>query len=267
MARQVRVTARLSMLLMVVLSAVLVLQPISAGAADCSAEKAAVDELGKNIAKLTDDIKKQQRDLEAAQRDLANDLALIEKTQRTLQGEVPDVQQELRDKGLSDSLKIAAVQVPLSIAIFAAGPEGWGLLGHELTTLIELLEKAHTALEIYDLVREGGEAQDILDELTSDLGSLDATRTFADEHDLPHLSLMLDHEAALAAQMKAFDRDWARIKFAANAIAGDQALLDKLAQQLAAALEALYACLDQPGPVPSPCEGQATNPNGAGVCR
>src|SRR5436309_15399613 len=124
MERRTRITARLSLLLMVVATAALVLQPISAGAADCSAEKAAVDELGKNIAKLTDDIKKQQRDLEAAQRDLANDLTLIEKTQRTLQGEVPEVQQELRDKGLSDALKIAAVQVPHSIAISAAGPEG-----------------------------------------------------------------------------------------------------------------------------------------------
>lgn len=107
----------------------------------------------------------------------------------------------------------------------------------------------------------------MMDELTAELGNLDAAQAFADENGLTQMSLMLEHEANLTAAMKSFDQDWSRFRFAVNAIAGDTALLKTLGIQLAADWTAFYACQDQAGPVPSACEGQATNPNGAGVCR
>ncbi len=262
-----RIAARLSIVLVLLTASLVLLQPISSVAASCANEKAAVDQLGKDIARLTDDLNKQRRELASAQRDLADDLRLIDKSQQVLQGSAERVAQELKDKGLYDAAKTLSIQIALTIAIAAAGPEGWGLLGHTLEVMAEVVEKAHTAYEVYDLIHEGQEAAAVMDELTSGMGSLDAARAYAEENNLTELSLMLDHEEQLAARMKAFDRDWARIKNAAIAIAGDQALLDKFAQQLAAALEALYACLDKPGPVPNACEGRATNPSGAGVCR
>ena len=262
-----RIHQRVSVALVLVLSTVLLLQPISAGAAGCEKEKAAVDELGKNIARLTDDLNRQRAALAAAESALVDDLKLIEKSQQVLQGEADGVSQELKDKGLSNALKSLAIEVALSIALGAIGPEGWGALAHTTEQIAEIAEKAHTAYEVYDLLREGGEASAVMDQLTRSMGSLEDARKYAEENDLPQLSLMLDHEEELAARMKAFDRDWTKLKNAAAAVAGDEALLAKLAKDLAAALEALYACLDKPGPVPSACEGQATNPNGAGVCR
>lgn len=260
-------TARLSVLLVLVLTCVQLLQPVSANAADCTAEKAAVDQLGKDISRLTDDLNRQRNELASAQRDLEHDLKLIDQAEKVLQGEADAVKQELETKGLTAALKTLAVQIALTIAIAAAGPEGYGLLGHTVETVAEVIEKIQTGTEIYDLLREGQEAAGVMDDLVSEMGDLEAAQAYADENDLTELGLMLDHEEALAARVKAFDKDWTRIRNAAIAIAGDEALLDKFAQQLAAALEALYACLDKPGPVPSSCEGQPTNPNGAGVCR
>lgn len=260
-------TARLSVVLVLVLTCVQLVQPVSAEAASCAAEKAAVDQLGKDISRLTDDLNRQRSELASAERDLADDLRLIDQAQKALQGEADAVSQELKDKGLSGALKTLAIQLALTIAILAAGPEGWGLLGHTVAGVAEGVEQMHTLKEVYDLLREGQKAASVMDGLSSQSGNLEEARAFAEENDLTQLGLMLDREEALAARVKAFDKDWTRIRNAAIAIAGDEALLDKLAQQLAAALEALYACLDKPGPVPSACEGQVTNPDGAGVCR
>jgi hypothetical protein len=261
------VTRQVSLALVFVLSTMLLGQPASVRAADCSAEKAAVDALGKDISRLADDIQRQLRNEQNAARDMADDLALIDKTQQELAGEAGAVEQELKTKGLWDSLKSLGVQAVLTLLLGAIGPEGWPLVGHTAEAVLEVAEKAHTAVEMFDLLRESAEAASMMDDLAGQQGSLEEAQAFADKYDLPELQLMLTHLEDLAAQAKAFDLHQKDLKNAAHALAGDQALMAKLAKQLEAALEALYACLDQPGPIPSPCDGQATNPNGAGVCR
>jgi len=263
-----RARARLSAFLVVLMSCLVVLQPMSAGAADCSKELEAITELGKNIAKLTDDLNKQRSDLEAAKRDLEADLKNIAEAQKALQGEAERVQQELNDKGMTEALKTLAVQVAIAIAIAAAGPEAWGLLGHTAATLLELADQAHTASEVADLLKEGAQAGAVMDQINSGMGNLEGARAYAEENNLTELNKMLDEEEQLAALMKKFDQDWTRLKKAYNAIKGDEALLAKFAQQLADLYAAYAACMDKPGPVPSACEeGQPTNPDGAGVCR
>jgi len=264
----VQAKARLSVFLVVLMSCLVVLQPMSVYAADCSKEKALVDQLGTDINRLMADLDKQHSDEAAAQRDLAADLKNIGAAQQALQGEAALVQQELNDRGMIQALKTLAVQVAIAIGIAAAGPEAWGLFGHTVAALAELADQAHTANEVSNLLKDGAKEGAMMDEIASGLGNLEGARAYAEENNLTELNKMLDQEEQLAALMKKFDQDWNRLKFAHNAIKGDEALLLKLGEQLGKALEALWACQDKPGPVPSPCEeGQATNPNGAGVCR
>ena len=264
----VRARSRLSVFLVVLMSCLVVLQPVSVYAADCSKEKALVDQLGKDISRLRDDLDKQKRDEAAAQRDLAADLKAIDAAQQALQAEAPLVQQELNNKGAIEALKTLAVQVLIAIAIGAAGPEGYGLFGHTLTVLAELADHAYTSYEVGNLLKEGAEAGAVMDEINAGLGNIEGARAYAEENNLTEFNKLLDMEEALAALVKKFDQDWNRLKFAHNAVKGDEELLAKLGKQLLDALAAYWACLDKPGPVPSACEeGQRLNPDGAGVCR
>jgi cell division FtsZ-interacting protein ZapD len=263
----VRARAPLSFFLVVLMSCLVVLQPISVYGADCSNQNALIVQLGKDISRLRDDLNKQKSDEAAAQRDLAADLKNIDAAQKALQEEAPRVQQELNDKGTIQALKTLAVQVLIAIAIGAAGPEGYGLLGHTVEVLAELADHAYTSYEVGNLLKEGVEAAAVMDEINAGLGNIEGARAYAEENNLTEFNKLLDMEEQLAALIKKFDQDWNRLKFAHNAVLGDQALLDKLARQLADAFEAYWACMDKAGPVPSECEGQPTNPNGAGVCR
>jgi hypothetical protein len=263
-----RAKGGLSVFLVILMSCLLVAQPISVYAADCSKEKALIDQLGKDISRLRDDLNKQKSDEAAAQRDLAADLKNIATVQQAITAEAPRVQQELNDRGMTEALKTLAVQVVIAIGIAAAGPEAWGLFGHTIAALAELADQAHTAIEVTKLLKEGAEAGAVMDEINSGMGNTEAARAYAEENNLTEFTKLLDMEDQLKALMTKFDQDWKRLKFAHNAVLGDEALLAKLAKQLADAFEAYWACLDKPGPVPSACEeGQATNPDGAGVCR
>src|SRR3954454_8430341 len=87
-----RIRARLSFLLVLLLSSLLLLQPLSARAADCSQEKAAVDALEKDIAALKIDLKNQLDKLANPQRDMALDLRDMYNIQQSLVGEGARVQ-------------------------------------------------------------------------------------------------------------------------------------------------------------------------------
>jgi hypothetical protein len=76
------------------------------------------------------------------------------------------------------------VQVAIAIAIAAAGPEAWGLLGHTAATLLELADQAHTASEVADLLKEGAQAGAVMDEINSGLGNLEGARAYAEENNL-----------------------------------------------------------------------------------
>jgi hypothetical protein len=79
---------------------------------------------------------------------------------------------------------------------------------------------------------------------------------------------MINTELDLASWTKEFKKAWDRWADAADAVVAYEALLKEKGKQLQAAQDALYACLDKATDPPSdPCAGQATNPNGAGVCR
>jgi hypothetical protein len=264
----VRAKAGLTVFLVLLMSCLVVLQPISVYGADCSKEKAVIDQLGKDISRLRDDLDKQKRDEAAAQHDLAADLKNIDAAQQALQAEAPLVQQELDGKGMTAALKTLGVQALVAILIGFAGPEGLGLLGHTLTVLAELADHAYTSYEVGNLLKEGADAAAVMDAINAGMGNTADARAYAEENHLTEFNKLLDMEEALAALMKKFDQDWKRLKFAHNAVLGDEALLAKLAKQLADAFEAYWACLDKPGPVPSACEeGVALNPEGAGVCR
>lgn len=258
---------RLSAFLVVLMSCLVVLQPLSVYGADCSNENALITQLGKDISRLNDDLNKQKSNEAAAQRDLAADLKNIDAAQKALQAEAPLVQQELKDRGAIEALKTLAVQVLIAIAIGAAGPEGYGLFGHTVEVLVELLDHLYTSSEVGDLLKEGAQAGAVMDQINAGLGNIEGARAYAEENNLTEFNKLLDMEEQLAALIKKFDQDWNRLKIAHNSVLGDEALLAKLLKQLADAFEAYWACLDKPGPVPSDCEGQATNPNGAGVCR
>jgi Tfp pilus assembly protein PilN len=262
-----RIKALVSFAVVLMLGFLAVAQPVPAGAADCSAEKAAIDQLGTYIDRLTNDLQKQMQNLDAAKSDLAADAQRIEDLQRNLSQDAPLAASALADSALTRALTALGLQVTFSIALIVAGPEGWALLPHTLASVLEMSHLAYAAYEDYQLYSEGSDALAMMDQLTSELGNLDAARAFAEEQGLPQVTLMVDDLANLSAATKAFDQALSRIKAALNAIAGDQKLLKMLAMQLAADLEAYYACLDQPGPVPNNCEGQPTSPTGIGVCR
>lgn len=262
-----RIGARPSFLLVLLLSSVLLLQPLSAEAADCSHEKAAVDALEKDIAALKIDLKLQLDKLANPQRDMALDLRDMYNIQQSLVGEGERVQEELDNKGLTASLKTLGLQVFLSVLIGFAGPEGVAALAHEFALLAEAADRTYTAVELYHLYQEAGEAQSVMDALTSELGAESEVRAFADANNLTELKDMLDKEDHMAALQRNFDKAFAQWRGATYSVLHDQDLLD-LDEELLKNANAVYAeCLNQAGPVPSACEGQATNPNGAGVCR
>jgi len=259
------IKARISAALVVVLASLLVLQPISAVAADCMAEQAAFDALRKEVDKLNDQLNGALRDLDAAQRDMVNALGKIDDAQNSLKGQKEKVQAQMEAQGMWDALAVLGPQVAFSIALALAEPE---LMGESIHLLLEAAEKVHTAAEVYELYHSAAEAESILDEMAAEMGSLDAAREFAAQHNLTELTYMINKEAELAAWTKDFHKAWGRWEDAADAVVAYTALRDAKAKQLQAAQVALYACLDKATAPPSdPCSGVDTNPNGAGVCR
>jgi cell division FtsZ-interacting protein ZapD len=265
-----RIRTRISLALVVLLSSVLVLQPLSAGAAaDCAEQEAIFRSLIQDKQDLENDLKIDRAELDQAERDLASATRDIDAYQHNLAGAPDRVSQEMKDKGLSAALTALGIQVALTILFVAIGPEGWGVAGETAITALEAAEHMHTALEVDQLLREAMDAAAALDQMASGLGTNEAElRKYADENNLSELKYMLDQEAFLAAAVKAYDRAWSELKHAGQMLDIDQKRLAKTMRDLQNAQEALYACLGKAGPIPSACEGgQVTNPNGAGVCR
>lgn len=259
---------RLSVLLVIVTSALVVLQPLSVVAADpCAAERARVNQLLMDLAELKNELDVDRAKLTQAERDLENVMKDIDRVQATLVGEDERVKQELTSHGLWTLGKAGAKEAAIAIALALAGPEGWALLPHSVMGVLEVAEKAHTAKEIYDLMKEASEMGNAIGDLDSEGGDQADLRTYAEENGLTELAYMLDQEARLADLAKSYDAAWAAVQYAGKQVLFDQKLFDQKQQDLHDALEALYRCQDKAGPSPNPCEGQVTNPGGAGVCR
>ena len=262
-----RITKRLSVVLVVLLTSLVVLQPVPAGAKDCSAEKAAYDELVKEVAALEKDLNAALATLGRDQVDMANVLQKMDAVQNILAGEPAKVQAEMNSTLNGDIAKSVAQQLALAIALALLTPE---LIGHVLHTLFELAETAHTAHDVYTLVNDAKEAQTVLDEMQAALGSLDSVLAFADAHGLSELKYMITQEQNLAALTIDFKRAFAAWADAADTVVATRAILDAKVNKLNDALAALLACLAQPEPVPSPCGGPAPPSDGgihAGQCR
>jgi hypothetical protein len=261
-----RLRAVISLAVVLLISSLLVLQPMSVAAADCSKERAAFDALAKEADALNKELQADLRDLGIAQGRLATVLQKMDSVQNDLAGQGDRVRQQLDQKGMWEALKVLGPEVVASILIALAEPE---LVGESIHLLLEVAEKAHTAVEVYNLFKDASEADSVLAELTSELGSLDAARAFAQANGLTELTYMINKEAELAGLMKDYQKAWDDFEKAADAVVADTALLDAKGKQLEAAQVALYACLGVPAPPPSadPCSGQKTNPGGAGVCR
>ncbi|HEY5034661.1 MAG TPA: hypothetical protein VIJ30_06025 [Candidatus Dormibacteraeota bacterium] len=263
-----RFRSLLSVLLVLLVSSLVVLQPLSATAAnDCQAERDAFNALKKEADAINDELKAALRDLDAAQRDMADYLQKLSDTAQKLDGQAQRVQQQMDQKQLNAALQALGTQVFLTIAIAAAGPEGYGALGHTIEGLFTAAEKAYTFKEMVTMLKEASEASSAMDKLTTELGNADELSTFASDNGLTELTYLINMEAQMAAYMSELHKAWSRWEDAADRAVAYQALLDIKGKQLQEAQEALYRCLGIPGPVPSACEGQATNPNGVGVCR
>ena len=259
------IKTRISAALVIVLATLLVLQPMSAVAADCAAEQAAFDALRKEAEKFNSQLNDALRDLANAQRDMVYALGKMDDDQNRLVGQKEKVQAQMESQGMWDALNVLGPQVVFSVLLAIAAPE---LIGHSIHLLLEAAEKLHTAYELYELYHTASEAESILDEMTAEMGSLDAAREFAAQHHLTELTYMINTELDLASWTKEFKKAWFRWVDAADAVVAYQALLDAKGKQLQAAQDALYACLDKATEPPSdPCAGVDTNPNGAGVCR
>jgi hypothetical protein len=261
-----RITKRLSVVLVVLLTSLLILQPVSAAAKDCSAEKAAFDALIKEVNALNDQLNGAYSKLGSAQADVLRDLLTMTAVQATLVGLPAKVQQELAQNGLSNSIQTLGPEVALSLLVALAAP---ALLGETITKLVELAEAAHTAKEDYQLYRDLAEAQNLMDEIWYQIGNLDAALAFANANGLTELKYLINQTEALAALTNDFNKAWARMEAAGLQARALLAQLDVKNKQLDDAQKAYYACLDQPDPEPSPnaCGDQTPNPSGAGVCR
>ena len=260
-------TRALSLAMVCVTASLLLFEPTSVAAADCSKELAAIAALEKELLTLGNELTLDHKDLDAAEADLASAISDIDSVQASLAGESDRVKAELESHGLWAAAKSLGIQVALSIALAAAGPEGWALLGETLAAVFEAAEKIHTAYEVAQLVNEAGEASIAMDDLAAGNSNHEELSQFAKDNNLTEMSFMLSQEDRLADLSKTYDAAWNRLQKAAARLIKDQALLDGKSADLKAAFDAFYACRAEAGPVPSACEGQATNPNGAGVCR
>jgi hypothetical protein len=167
---------------------------------------------------------------------------------------------EINSKAASGLLEPVGVGALLTVVLAIAAPEAAAV--EELFKLIEAGDMAKTWYETGDAAIEWQEALAALDEsasLTSDLGEL---QQFAQQNDLPILEKLLEDEQALAALVPSLDRAWQKLLKDGNEVAALQALLDECDKQIADTEAAIAACTP-----PDPCASQATNPNGAGVCR
>src|SRR5437899_1492426 len=111
--------------MLVLTTAVVLLNPMSTGAADCSAERARVDELAKQAAGFNNELQAALRALDRAQRDMSADLDKITDTQNKLAAEPALVDQEMRSKGAWEALKILGPKVAFSVAIALSTQEAY----------------------------------------------------------------------------------------------------------------------------------------------
>jgi len=238
------------------------LQALPVVAADCSQQLAAVEALSKDVDALHRQIKVALNKLDAAERDIQLDLKQMADIEKKMKPQSDRAKQELNRSGTSSVASTAvAMALPPIVTEVVAG---------ELQILHGLGQKAHTAAGVYKNFRDLVATARALEEMSSHKGGLGAAHSYAVDKALNELKKLIDQESALAALGNDLSEARSRWWAAAHELEVIGVILQKKEDQLAAAYEALIACLKKPVPAPVP-EGCATpvssGNTGGGHCR
>lgn len=257
-----RLGLRSCLALVLLISLFMELQPLSAVAADCSKEQAAVDALVKELNALDKQLNNAYKKLDAASRDIASDLQTISDLQKSLSGQADRARQEADASGASKAASAAlAVALPPGLSYVVSQ---YGQFLHRLG------QRAHEAAAIYQNFRDLVATARALEELNSHTTDLSAARAKAVKGNLNELRDLIDQELAITKASRDLTKARDRWEAAFREIAALRALVKQKVEEWAAAQAALIACLKKPAPVPesSACPTPVSSGNtGGGHCR